>query len=204
MAFLFDSLTPLLLFAACVSAWALAGRGRAASRVNIRFAAMLFASLPAARLLGLVLPQFSAIAPAVALIAASLGATALALGLFAFLARPLPAGAAALALGLSLGAGLTAALSGAPAYALVCQILGAALILAAAVFKNFEAARASWAVGLLAALALLCGGFALMDGAIDLAEMFLAAALIGAARASQPLVETERKPHRFAAIAMRS
>jgi hypothetical protein len=84
MAYVFDSLAPLLLFAVCVSAWVLADRARAPSRVNIRFAAMLFAALAVARLLGLLLLQFSAVAPAVALIAASLGTTALALGLFDF------------------------------------------------------------------------------------------------------------------------
>jgi hypothetical protein len=202
MAFLFDSFTPLLLFAACVSAWVLAGRARAASRVNIRFAAMLFAALPAARLLGLVLPQFSAVAPAVALIAASLGATALALSLFAFLARPLPTGAAALALGLSLGAGLTASLSGAPVYALICQILAVSLSMAAGL-SALATMRGRAALALMAALSLVCGGFALMNGASQITEIFFAAALIGAARASQPPVETEGKPHRFTIIQMR-
>jgi hypothetical protein len=198
----FDSLTPLLLFAACVSAWTLAGRSRAPSRVNIRFAAMLFAALAAARMLGVLLPQFSAVAPAVALIAASLGATALVLGLFAFLARPLPVGAAALALGLSLGAGLAAALSGAPAYALICQILGVSLAMAAGL-SALAANRARALLALLAALSLLGGGMALMEGAAGITEMFFAAALIAAARASQPFVETERKQHRLAAINLR-
>jgi hypothetical protein len=200
MAFVFDSLAPLLLFAACVSAWVLAAPGRAPSRVNIRFAAMLFAALAAARLLGLLAPQFSAVAPAVALIAASLGGTALALGLFAFLARPLPVGAAALALGLSLGAGLAAALSGAPAYALGCEILGVSLSLAAAL-GALAANRAGAALSLMAALSLLCGGMAL--GAAGIAEMFFAAALIGAARASQPLVQTQAKHNRLAAVSLR-
>jgi hypothetical protein len=202
MAFLFDSLASLVLFAACVSAWALEEHARAASRVNIRFAAMLFAALAAARLLGLLLPQFSALAPAVALIAASLGATALALGLFAFLARPLPVGAAALALGLSLGAGLAAALSGAPATALGCQILGVSLTVAAGL-SALTANRVRAALSLVAALSLLCGGFSLMDGAINFAELFFAAALISAASASQQRIQPEAKLHRFAAIQMR-
>ena len=77
-----------------------------------------------------------------------------------------------------------------PAYAALCPIAGAFLI-AAAVVRDAGAARASWSslAGLLAALSLLCGGFALMDGAIDLAEMFLAATLIGAA--SQTRVEAQ-------------
>src|SRR4051812_24144398 len=131
MAPVFDSLTPPLLFAASVFAWRLTQRTRAPSRVNIRFAAMLFAALATARTLGLLLPQFTVVAPAVALIAVSLGGTALALGLIACLTRPVPVGAAALALGLSLGAGLAAALSGAAVYALGCLIVGVSLVLAA-------------------------------------------------------------------------
>ncbi|HWY62060.1 MAG TPA: hypothetical protein VNW15_09195 [Rhizomicrobium sp.] len=202
MAFVFDSLTPLLLFAACVSAWVLPARAWAPSRVNIRFAAMLFAALAAARMLGLLLPQYSSIAPAVALIAASLGATALGLGLLAFLARPVPAGAATLALGLSLGAGLAAVLSGAAVYALGCQLLGVSLTLAAGI-SAFAAKRPHALLSLMAALSLLCGGMALMAGTLFLADMFFAAALIGAARASQPLVETEAKPGRLALIGLR-
>jgi hypothetical protein len=193
MALVFDSLDPLLLFAASVSAWMLPARARAPSRVNIRFAAMLFAALAAARMLALLLPQYSLVAPAVALIAASLGATALALGLLAFLARPVPVGAAALALGLSLGAGLAAALSGAAVYALACQILGVSLTVLAGL-GALAAKRARVLLSLLAAASLLCGGMVLMAGAIPLTDIFFAAALIGAARASQPLVETEAKP----------
>jgi hypothetical protein len=201
MAFSFDSFSPPFLFAACVSAWVLASRARASARVNIRFAAMLFAAVAAARLLGLALPQYSAVAPAVALIAASLGGTVLALGQFAFLARPLPVGAAALALGLSLGAGLAAALSGAPAYALGCPILGVSLTLAVGL-GALMANRAGAALSLMASLSLLCGGMAVMDGAINFTQMFFAAALIGAARASQPLFETQGKHDRLAAVSL--
>lgn len=74
MAFLFDSLAALALFAACVAAWLLSSRARVGVRVNLRFAAMLLASLAVARLLGLALPQFSAVTHAVALIASSLAA----------------------------------------------------------------------------------------------------------------------------------
>ena len=202
MAFVFDSLAPLILFTACISAWTLAGGARAAVRVNIRFSAMLFAALPAARGLGLLLPQFAAAEPAVALIAASLGVTALALGLFALLAHPLPAGAAALALGLSLGAGLAAALSGVSAYAFLCQIPGVSLTLAAG-FSARTANRLRAALALMAALSLLCGGLVLMDGAGMLTEIFFAAALISAGRASSPHIESGTKPQRLAAVGLR-
>jgi hypothetical protein len=191
----FDSLAALLLFAACVSAWVLAGDARAPSRVNIRFAAMLLAALCVAWLPGLVLPGWQVLAPVVALIVAPLASTLLALGLIGFLVRPVPVGAAALGLALSLAAGLAAALSGAPAFAALCQIAGGGLI-GAAVFKNFEATRAAGAAlaGLLAALALLCSGFALMDDAINLAEMFLAAALIGMASQTRVEPQAESNP----------
>jgi hypothetical protein len=199
MAFVFDSLAVLLLFAVCVGAWLLAARARVACRVNIRFAAMLFAALAAARALGILRPEFSALAPAVAMIAASLGTTALALALFAFLARPLPPLAASLALGLALGAGLAAALSGAPAYALVCQIVSVSLTMAAGL-GAFAGGLFRPALALLAAVSLLCGGFVLMDGAINLALLFFAAGLIGAARASQPGIETPCERHRLAGV----
>jgi hypothetical protein len=186
----FDSFAALLLFAASVGAWALLGSARAASRLPIRFAATLFAAFAAAGLLGALLPQLSLLAPAVGLIALSLGTTALALGLFAFLARPLPAGAAALGLSLSLGAGLAAALSGMAVYTLCCVIPGVSLSLAASLGAGWgNPIRTS--LVLMAALSLLLGGFALMDGGTAIAQLFFAAALLGAARASQKLVEIE-------------
>ena len=90
MAFVFDSLATLLLFASALIAWRLSRGARASSRINIRFAAMLFAALAAAQAIAIAAPRWQALAPAVALIAASLGTVALALGLFALLARPIP------------------------------------------------------------------------------------------------------------------
>jgi hypothetical protein len=188
MAFVFDSLAALLLFASAVIAWMLSAGARASSRINIRFAAMLFAALAAARAIGMALPQFQALAPAVGLIAASLGSVALTLGLFALLARPLPPLAASLALALGLGAGLAAALSGEPAYALGCQMLGVCLTIAVGL-NSFAASAGRASLALLTAAALVCGGLGLMDGAIMIAELFFAAGLIGAARISQLRVE---------------
>jgi hypothetical protein len=195
MAFLFDSLAALLLFASALAAWMLSGAARASSRINIRFAAMLFAALAAARAIGMALPHFQALAPAVGLIAASLGTVALALGLFALLARPIPPLAASLALALALGAGLAAALSGEPAYALGCQILGVCLTIAVAL-HDFAASAGRASLALLASVALICGGLALMndgglmDGALNIAELFFAASLIGAARISQLRIQS--------------
>ena len=188
MAFVFDSLAALLLFASALAAWMLSVAARASSRINIRFAAMLFAALAAARAIGMALPQLQPLAPAVAMIAASLGTVALALGLFALLARPIPPLAASLALALGLGAGLAAALSGEPAYALGCQILSVCLTIAVAL-NGFSASKGCASLALLAAAALVCGGLGLMDGAITIAELFFAAGLIGAARISQLRVE---------------
>jgi hypothetical protein len=42
-----------------------------------------------------------------------------------------------------------------------------------------------------------------MEGAAGITEMFFAAALIGAARASQPLVQTQAKHNRLAAVSLR-
>ena len=93
---------------------------------------MLFAALAVACGLSLALPDVRNLAPAVAMLAASLGTTALALGLCALLSRAVPPLAASLALALALGAGLAASLSGLPAYAFGCQILAVLLTLAAA------------------------------------------------------------------------
>ena len=186
----FDSLCAFLLFGASVGAWCLTSAARAATRGNLRFAAMLFAALAAARALGLALPQLWALPPAVAMIAASLGGTLILLALFAMLARPLPAGLSAAALILALGLGLAASLSGEPAYEAVCQLAGAILVLGAGL--NGVAAAA---LPLITSLSLLCGGFALMDGAISPAEIFFAGALIGAA--SQTRVEAQgQEAHR--------
>jgi hypothetical protein len=186
----FDSLSSLLLFAACVSAWLLVANARSTARMNVRFAAMLFAALGVASILGLLQPQFFPLAGAVALIGLSLGATCLALSLFALLARPLPAGAAALALVLSLGAGLGAALSGAAGYALGWAALAASLTIAAAV-GSFPVGPLRAFLAVIAVLSLVAGGLALMQGAVFVTELFFAAAILAAARASQKRVESE-------------
>jgi len=204
----FDSVSALVLFVASVAAWALAARARTTVRVQLRFAALLFAALSVACGVSLALPDVRNLAPAVAMLAASLGTTALALGLCALLSRTVPSLAASLALALALGAGLAASLSGLPAYAFGCQILAVLLTLAAALSGFTMRPRVS-VLSIAAAAALLCGGLCLMDNALTPALLFFASALIGAARASQtsrasqPLVEAQREARRFADIAAR-
>jgi len=121
---IFDSLSILLLFLACIAAWWLSRAARAPARIPVRFAAILFAALAAACALGWF--GLPALALVVALIALSLGGTAL--GLFAALARPVPPLAAALGLTLALFAGVAAALAAIPAYALGAAMLALSLL----------------------------------------------------------------------------
>lgn len=106
---------------------------------------------------------------------------------------------ATLALALGLGAGLGAALAAAPAYAFGCQLLCVALVLAASIGHLPSHGRRA-GLSLLAGLCLLCGGLALMDGALDLALVFFAGSLICTCRASQKLVETQGQVQRLAAV----
>ena len=192
-----DAVAAPALFSACVGGWLLAGTSKAPSRINLRFAAMLLAPLAVARLLGLALPQISLLAPVVALICAPLASTLIALGLMAFLARPLPAGVSALALALSLGAGLAAALAAAPVYAVLCQGVGILLLLAVSL-SNLAAGGRRTGLSLLSALALLSAALCLMDGAVNLTALFFAAALLAAV--SQTRIEPQGKQPRFAAV----
>jgi hypothetical protein len=196
----FDSLSALLLFCAAVAAWRLSAASRAFARIPIRFAAILFAALAAACALGWF--GFPALAPVVALIALSLGGTALALGLFAALARPVPPMAAALGLMLALFAGLAAALAAVPAYALGAAMLALGLLSAMSLSGFFlTPLRASLILG--AASSVIAGGLALMGGALSVSLLFFAAGLIAAGRASQPGVETRQQREDRAAISVR-
>jgi hypothetical protein len=138
----------------------------------------------------------------VALIALSLGGTALALGLFAALAQPAPPMAAALGLMLALFAGLAAALAAVPAYALSAAMLALSLVAAMSLSGFFLAPRRAVLV-LGAALSLIAGGFALMGGALGVSLLFFAAGLIAAGRASQPGVEARWQREAWPAIGAR-
>jgi hypothetical protein len=200
MAFAFDSLSALLLFCASIVAWWLSAACRASVRIPIRFAAILFAALAAACALGWF--GFPALARVVALIALSLGGTALALGLFAALARPVPPMAAALGLMLALFAGLAAALAAIPAYALGAAMLALSLLAAMSLSGFFLAPlRASLVLG--AGCSLIAGGLTLMGGALSISLLFFAAGLIAAGRASQPGVEARRQREEWPVISAR-
>jgi len=200
MVFAFDSLPALLLFAAAIAAWWLSAASRASARIQIRFAAILFSALAAACLLGWF--GLAALAPVVALIALSLGGTALALGLFAALARPVPPMAAALGLMLALFAGLAAALAAIPAYALGAAMLALSLLSAMSLSSFFLAPlRAALVLG--AACSVIAGGLALMGGALSASLLFFAAGLIAAGRASQPGVEARRQREDWPALGAR-
>ncbi len=190
MAFAFDSLSVLLLFAATIAAWRLSAASRASARIQIRFAAILFCALAAACVLDWF--GFAALAPVVALLSLSLGGTALALGLFAALARPVPPMAAALGLMLALFAGLAAALAAIPAYALFAALLALSLPAAMSLSGFYLAPRRALLI-LGTALSVIAGGFALMGGALGVSLLFFAAGLIAAGRASQAGVETRRQ-----------
>jgi hypothetical protein len=197
MAFAFDSLSALLLFCAAVGAWWLSAASRASVRFPLRFAAILFAATAVARALAWF--GLAALAPVVALIALSLGGTALALGLFAALGRPVPPMAAALGLMLALFAGLAAALAAIPAYALGAAMLALALPSAMS-FSGFFLAPRRGLLVLGAACSVIAGGLTLMGGALGVSLLFFAAGLIAAGRVSQPGVEARRQQGGLSAI----
>jgi hypothetical protein len=170
----FDSLdlfAALALFTACVGAWLLAAPLRAIARLYVRFAAMLFAALGAAALLGL--------ADAAALFLLPLGGASLMVSALAQFARPLPVFAASLALVLALAGGLAALLSGFAMLALVPVIFASLAVIAASL--NGVAA-----IPILAGASLLAAGLAFLEqGARAGLFLFCAAALVGLAKPDQ-------------------
>lgn len=177
----FDSLGILAacaLFAAAIAAWRLAVPLRASARLYLRFAAMLFASLGAARLLGL--------ADVAALFLLPLGSASLMVAALALFARPLPVFAICVALVMALAGGLAGLVSGMAVLALVPLIFAGLVIIAAslngiAVFP------------ILAGVALLAAGLAfLQQGAQAGMFLFCAAALMGLAKPSALAIQNQR------------
>ena len=170
----FDSLdifAACALFTACIGAWRLAVPLRGSARLYLRFAAMLFAALSAARLAGL--------ADAAALFLLPLGATSLMISALAQFARPLPVPAASLALVAALAGGMAALLSGIAMLALAPAMVAGLAIIAAAL--NGVAVLA-----VLAGAALLASGLVLLEqGARAGLFLFCAAALVGLAQSSR-------------------
>jgi hypothetical protein len=197
MAFAFDSfsfIAAALLLAAALIGWRWLRPVRPAVRLTLRFAILLFAALACAGLAASLWPPFAAVLIVVALLVASLGSTALALGLFAIFSRRVPPLTASLALVLALAGGLGAGLAGQPVFALAIQILACSVIIVSG-FGRLGDALLCGAQTIAGGFALLCAGMALMDGAVPIALLFLAAALLGLARALQFGVEQPRRGH---------
>src|SRR5579862_9711024 len=121
MAFSFDSplgLSSLLLCLVAALAWRLAGRRIASVRLNLRFAAILFAALGVAGVAAALNEPLGEVAFAIALLVMSLGGVALALSLFQ--PRPAPPLLASLALVAAFACGLIATIMDAPVFAFGC------------------------------------------------------------------------------------
>jgi hypothetical protein len=162
-----DISAALTLFTACIGAWLLAAPLRSSARLYLRFAAMLFAALGVARLLGL--------ADVAALLLLPLGAASLMISVLARFARPLPVFAASLALVAALAGGLGALVSGLAMPALIPMMFFALAIVAAAL-------NGMAVIPVLAGAALLASGLVLLEqGARAGMFLFCAAAVVGLA-----------------------
>ena len=167
----FDSLHILAacaLFAASVGAWWLAAPLRASARLYLRFAAMLFAALGAAGLVGL--------ADVAALFLLPLSAASLMVAALARFASPLPVFAASLALSAGLACGFGALLSGITMLALAPVMLAGFAVMATAL-KDVAF------IPVLAGASLLGSSLVFLEqGAREGLFLFCAAALIGLAK----------------------
>jgi hypothetical protein len=166
-----DSLALLcagLLFAASICAWFLSAPCRAAARLYLRFAAMLFAALAVSAPLGL--------SAEVALFLLPLAACALMIAALARFARPLPVLAASLVLIAGLFCGLAAMLRDDAMLALVPVICASLAIIGTALHGMVI-------IAVLAGTALLASGLVLLEqGAASALLLFAAAALVGLAK----------------------
>lgn len=189
----FDSdlaLCALLLSVAAALGWFLASGVRAPVRINLRFAAVLFAALAVSAFVAALRPEFTDAALGVAFLTASLGSAALGLAVFASLSRPPPPSLASLALAGGLALGLVACLSGQTIFALAVLIPSVAVMLALG-FGSLALSPRKAVLTLLGAASLLAGGMALMENALAALLLFFAAALMGLACASQKRVEQQ-------------
>ena len=166
----FDSL-PLIaavaLFGASVAAWVLAAPLRSASRLYLRFAAMLLAALSVTCLAGL--------GDVAALFLLPLASASLALSSLARFAQPLRSFPTTAALVGSLACGLAAMLSGIWILALMPVALAALVIVAAGM-------NSMALVAALSGVAVFAAGLAALQDAQTGALLFLAAGLLGLSR----------------------
>jgi hypothetical protein len=202
MPFFFDSFglaAAVLLFAAALWAWRLGATVRRGARIHLRFSILLFAALGTAGALGALAVPFQPVLPVVAMLAAGLGSAALALSVLAVFSRPVSPALSAILLVAALAAGLGAGLSSRPALAMGCQALVSAPVIVIGLARLGDALRAG-ALLLGGGFALLCAAMALMDGAVTITLLFLAASLLGLARALQLGVEQDRAHRSFGRI----
>jgi len=154
-----------LLFAASIGAWILSAPTRAAARLYLRFAAMLFAALALSAPLSLLAD--------VALFLLPLASAAMMIAAFARFAVALPVFAASLALLAGLFCGLAAMLWG-PVMLAVLPVILASLAIIGAALQGFAI------IAVLAGAALLASGLVLLQPSTASALLLLAAAaLIG-------------------------
>jgi hypothetical protein len=169
-----DSLVLLsagLLFAVSIGAWVLSAPYRAAARLYLRFAAMLFAALAVSAPLGL--------SGEVALFLLPLASAALMVAAFARFALPLPVFATSLILIAGLFCGLAAMLWGPVMLALLPVICASLAIIGVALHGIAVTA-------VLAGAALLASGLVLLEqGVASAFLLFAAAALIGLVKPSR-------------------
>jgi hypothetical protein len=167
----------VLLAAAAIAAWAMVAALKPAARLNLRFAAMLFAAIAVAA-------PFGRVGDVAMLIVLPPASAALALASLARFARGVPPLPASLALAAALVCGLAAALLGAPMPAAV-PVAVAACLVAGAALQDF-----AW-IAALSGLALLACLFAfLREGTGSGALLFAAVTLLGLARSTFAVEQT--------------
>ncbi len=182
----FDSLNlaaALILFGASIVAWLLAAPFKSASRLYLRFGAVLLAALSVTCIAGL--------GDIAALFLLPLACASLALSSLARFAQPLRDFAATLALIASLACGLAAMLSGIWILALMPVALASLVIIAAGV-------NSMALVAVLSGVALFAAGLATLQGAQAGALLFLAAGLLGLSR--RQLLRSTSKAWRGTAV----
>ena len=188
-----------LLLAATLAAWFVAGGARPAARVQLRFAAMLFAAVPLAVA---AVPQA---APAVTLLVLPVGLGIFALAVVAGFSKALTPGLAAILLAAACLAGLAAAITGLAAVSLAPSALAIAVLVVLFV-RQFDAARTASVQGLLSAVCFLgAASVFAAEGAGAALLLFAAAGVLGVTLAlARSDVAVEERPvgdlRAFAAI----
>ena len=188
---LFGLVAAAALFGAAAWSWRLIAGLRQSVRLNLRFAIALFAALAAVGMGGALAADLQPVLLVVALLIANLGSAVLALAVFAVFSRPPSPSLSAAFLAAALAAGLAAGVTGMPVLAMACQGLIASPVIVIGFGRLGDVLRPG-ALVLGGGFALLCAGMALMDRAVVIALLFLAAALLSLARASQLGVEQDR------------